>query len=194
MTSKLDPQELERLSKAATQGVWRYRPDEHDDWGIVKSPVLSDGFACVLAQFRDPDALDNETLARHRETKTDPWEANARFVVTLVNAYRTGQLVPAMPSGDVVEAVARAICKADWNADRLDEWETAEQAFYLARATAAITAYEAVSGVAKMREALRPFADCCDQINDDEDDEEWAKFRLLIKDYRRARAALGEKP
>lgn len=41
------------------------------------------------------------------------------------------------------------------------------------------------------REALQPFADCCDQIADDEDDEEWAKFRLLIKDYRRARKALA---
>lgn len=38
--------------------------------------------------------------------------------------------------------------------------------------------------------ALRPFADCCDQIADTEDDEEWAKFRLLIKDYRRASQAL----
>jgi hypothetical protein len=27
-------------------------------------------------------------------------------------------------------------------------------------------------------------------IADDESDEEWAKFRLLVKDYRRARAAL----
>lgn len=46
----------------------------------------------------------------------------------------------------------------------------------------------------KLREALKPFADCCDQIRDDEDDEEWAKFRLLVKDYRRARQALKETP
>lgn len=43
-----------------------------------------------------------------------------------------------------------------------------------------------------LREALEPFAECCDQIRDDEDDEEWAKFRLIIKDYRRARTALGD--
>jgi hypothetical protein len=42
-----------------------------------------------------------------------------------------------------------------------------------------------------LSEALRPFADCVDQIADDEDDEEWAKFRLLIKDYRRAARALA---
>ncbi|MCH2239315.1 MAG: hypothetical protein MK060_15655 [Blastomonas sp.] len=43
--------------------------------------------------------------------------------------------------------------------------------------------------VERLRAALKPFADCCDQIADDEDDEEWAKFRLLIKDYRAARNA-----
>jgi hypothetical protein len=41
-----------------------------------------------------------------------------------------------------------------------------------------------------LREALEPFAACMEYINDDEDGEEWAKFRLLIKDYRRARTAL----
>lgn len=39
-------------------------------------------------------------------------------------------------------------------------------------------------------EALKPFADCCDQIAESESDEEWAKFRLLIGDYRRARDAI----
>ncbi len=42
-----------------------------------------------------------------------------------------------------------------------------------------------------LREALKPFADCCEWIDDSESDEEWAKFRLLIGDYRRARAALA---
>ncbi len=42
---------------------------------------------------------------------------------------------------------------------------------------------------AKLREALAPFAKRCDLIADDESDEERAEFRLLVKDYRRARAA-----
>lgn len=46
--------------------------------------------------------------------------------------------------------------------------------------------------IARMQAALKPFADCCDQISDDESDEEWAKFRLLIGDYRRARIALSK--
>jgi hypothetical protein len=44
----------------------------------------------------------------------------------------------------------------------------------------------------RLREALEPFAECCDQIADTEDGEEWAKFRLLIKHYRAARRALGK--
>ena len=38
--------------------------------------------------------------------------------------------------------------------------------------------------------ALKPFAKCCEQIAPDEDDDEWAKFRLEIKDYRAADGAL----
>lgn len=38
--------------------------------------------------------------------------------------------------------------------------------------------------------ALKAFADCCDQIDEAEDGEEWAKFRLLVKDYRLARKAM----
>jgi hypothetical protein len=40
-------------------------------------------------------------------------------------------------------------------------------------------------------DALRPFAACCEQIDPNEDGEEWAKFRLLIGDYRRAASALA---
>jgi predicted Zn-ribbon and HTH transcriptional regulator len=43
----------------------------------------------------------------------------------------------------------------------------------------------------RLREALEPFANCVEQIKATEDDEEWAKFRLLIKDYRRAAKAIG---
>jgi len=45
--------------------------------------------------------------------------------------------------------------------------------------------------MARMREALKPFADCVDHIDKSESDDEWAKFRLTIRDYRRAYAALN---
>ena len=47
-------------------------------------------------------------------------------------------------------------------------------------------------------EALRPFASCADELDHETretgreyPDDEWAKFRLLVSDYRRARAALA---
>lgn len=43
--------------------------------------------------------------------------------------------------------------------------------------------------IEQMREALRPFVACLDYIEQDESDEEWAKFRLLIGNYRTAKAA-----
>lgn len=42
----------------------------------------------------------------------------------------------------------------------------------------------------RLRAALKPFAECVEQISDDESDEEWAKFRLLVGDYRRAADAV----
>jgi hypothetical protein len=59
-------------------------------------------------------------------------------------------------------------------------------------ATAQAQAAAQEQRIAELERALKPFADCCEQIADDEDDEEWAKFRLIIKDYRAARAALSE--
>lgn len=47
--------------------------------------------------------------------------------------------------------------------------------------------------VIKLEEALRPFAECALQIPAEESNEEWAKFRLLVKDYRRAAHVLGLK-
>ncbi len=44
----------------------------------------------------------------------------------------------------------------------------------------------------RLAAALQPFAECCEHIADDEDPEEWAKFRLLVKHYRAARAALDQ--
>lgn len=82
MTSKLD-EELERLSKAATQGVWRE----------VGGDAILTGKDHAL-----------KTVGSLTASPGDP-----AFVCALVNAYRARQVVPAQPSGDVVEAVARAV-------------------------------------------------------------------------------------
>lgn len=52
--------------------------------------------------------------------------------------------------------------------------------------------------IERLTKALEPFAKCADEIDyDDKErdeptpDDEWAKFRLLVGDYRRARTALS---
>lgn len=82
---------LRALDEAATPGPWAYRPDEFDDWGVVKAPPQRpDGFeydlSFVLAQFRDPAATDPITQHEHRAAKTDPWKGNAELVTFLRNA------------------------------------------------------------------------------------------------------------
>jgi len=43
----------------------------------------------------------------------------------------------------------------------------------------------------EMKRAIAPFVACMEYIAQDESDEEWAKFRLLIGDYRRLAALSG---
>lgn len=45
--------------------------------------------------------------------------------------------------------------------------------------------------IKRLREAIKPFSDCIDQIPGDESDEAWAKFRLLVQHYRAARTAFA---
>lgn len=93
---------LTRLSTAATPGPWAYRPEHLDDWGYIRSTVIDNPAlkGKVVATTRGDD---HDTFDAHREAGTDPYEANGRFIVALVNAYRAGQLVPAFavanPSG-----------------------------------------------------------------------------------------------
>lgn len=153
-----DPQELERLSKAADQ--------EDDDVRYYGGPTST-----------------------HRPAR-DAYHA------ALVQLHRTGQLVPAQPSGDVVEAVALAILNSDRGMRGLDPLESRENVpdsdGYVTNATAAITAYEAVSGVAKMREDVDRDEAFCDIV--------WSALKGDHNDLRRQqiilrafRAALGEK-
>lgn len=65
----------------ATPGPWFYRPAEYDDWGVVRAPNEQGRFyGGIICQARDPEALDELTLSRHRAAKTDPWVANAQLI------------------------------------------------------------------------------------------------------------------
>jgi hypothetical protein len=86
--------DLRKLSAAAAPGPWAYRPDKYDDWGMIRAArrdLGSIGYGgppvAHAASLWDEDEDD------HRRARTDPCEANGRFIVELVNAYRSGRLV-----------------------------------------------------------------------------------------------------
>lgn len=115
-------QTLEQLSAAATEGEWSYRPLEHDDWGIVRGEEIDLWewkSRPIIAQFRGRQ--DEKELSEHRLNKTDPWGADAKFVVALVNLYRTGQIV-AVSDDAMVEWVANAISSADLDGPEPEEY------------------------------------------------------------------------
>ena len=60
-------------------GGWLYRPERHDDWGIVRE-AQSDEYipGYVVCQVRVPYA-DDAAMAQHRANGTDPWEEGARL-------------------------------------------------------------------------------------------------------------------
>lgn len=74
-----------------TEGKWEYRPNQYDDWGIVK-----DCSGRIVAHARYDLDETEESLNGHRRNKTDPAQAN-------------GQAIAALP--DMIEAL-------QWYADK----------------------------------------------------------------------------
>lgn len=89
----------------------------------------------------------------------------------------------------LVEKVAQALHAHEdsWNDVAWEYLPASTQELFRGQALAALDA----SPIKEMAEALEPFAACVDQIKPGESDEEWAKFRLLVQDFRRARTALS---
>lgn len=175
MISELDPVELERLSKAATRGL-----DHAAIYKEARARTLRD------MTGQDFDFHHIKVIAEH----------------VMRSALRTGQLVPAQPSGDEVEAVARKLAPfmeggreydqmpatrrelKIWSRNGMALINDATQDDAQEAAIAAITAYEAVSGVAKMRDALEKIAKDRGGY--------MGEYHAYCQQI--ARAALGEKP
>jgi len=68
---------------------WAYRPDQCDDWGVVRGGPVGDFGQGFICQARDPLVLSEDQLTAHRIAGTDPWEANARRIVAAVNGTST---------------------------------------------------------------------------------------------------------
>lgn len=118
--------------EGVTPGPWLYRPRPHDDWGWV---IAGDA---VLCQARDPDKLDAETLAHHREKGRDPWEANARFIAWC----REG--VPAL----LAQNAALRAERDDWQTRAMEQMNRATKASQDAEAAEAQIAR--VEGLTKL--------------------------------------------
>lgn len=211
MTSKLDPQELERLSKSAEQ--------EDDDVRYYGGPTSThrparDAYHAALVQLHRtgqlvpamPSASCDLCAAEcrgHPLGDSAAWEPEP-------GSREWARRNPAMPSGDVVEAVAltmtnrqRALNDYEPLQD-LSALSDEDQEFWREETRAAITTYEAVSGVAKMRGLLSTLdgeLGLAGEYGPDETVGEfvarskafWAIQAFLLEDER-ARAALGEKP
>ena len=98
-----------------TPGPWAYRPNEYDDWGVVKSPDgLPVAQACVGRWSKDFD--------KHRTEGTDPAEANARLIAAapelLAALERMFNMSPPEihgSPGSAIEQARAAIAKAKGN-------------------------------------------------------------------------------
>lgn len=62
-------------------GPWSYRPQDYDDWGVVRSAPDHLGRQWVICQARSPWRQGVE-LAQYRRDGTDPWEADARLIAS----------------------------------------------------------------------------------------------------------------
>lgn len=70
-----------------TPTPWAYRPKEYDDWGVIRGPAADDGFGWIVASARAGRSVTPEEESDHRRAKTDPYGANATFIVRACNAY-----------------------------------------------------------------------------------------------------------
>lgn len=114
--------DLKKLSAAATPGPWSYRPDKHDDWGMIRGGKMpNDHIGPVhppVASAR-PVGLDYD-LDEHRWAGTDPMEPNGLFIVELVNAYREGRLIEKATDGaagnilDTSDIADKCTCSNCW--------------------------------------------------------------------------------
>jgi hypothetical protein len=65
-----------------TELPWIYRPYEYDDWGFIRS-ALDGSLVAVARRMSESIKTDDE----HRHDKTDPYGANAAFIVKACNSY-----------------------------------------------------------------------------------------------------------
>lgn len=69
-----------------TPGPWSYRPQEYDDWGMVRGPADEQGRQWIVANAR-AGGPSRQSDDEHRRNGTDPYEANARLIAAAPELY-----------------------------------------------------------------------------------------------------------
>ncbi len=116
-----------------TAGPWLYRPDEYDDWGVVRTSPDAEGRKWIICQARDPAVHDEADLNAHRRAGTDPWEANARLI-----ASAPCLLKALIELADASDAEDEAVAKAERMAADQELFEESELAASADAAAAAL--------------------------------------------------------
>lgn len=90
----IEAEALRDLSEKAPKGPWDLRPQEYDDWGVIRAQPF-EGFPyreiVLLARGYDDEA--EKSRARKEDRQPERCEAISAFIVALVNAYRDGSLI-----------------------------------------------------------------------------------------------------
>lgn len=206
--TEITPEALEALNQKATQGLIEVLlPDTEYDHGV---PLIATDYPGTFGPSNGLVLWATMQPTEIEAKDTECAEANAAFAAALWNAYRTGQLILAQPSGDEVEAVALAILNSDRGMRGLDPLESRENVpdsdGYVTNATAAITTYEAVSGVVNTiaLQEVTQIATYLWRKHYRDDAPDWrplpdlrgviSQIDNMVTGLTRARAALGEKP
>lgn len=75
--------EAAEAAEAIAPSPWLVRPQEFDDWGIIRqSAVNRDGFQPIVTRVlaSSDDRLDQDTMSVHRKNKTDPYDEVSHFI------------------------------------------------------------------------------------------------------------------
>lgn len=90
---------------------WAYRPDEFDDWGVIRTTHPVGDHCPVVAVVRVHGS--EEELNEHRRNRTDPAAAVGNLIVAAVNTYRPDEEVGEAGTGMVERCFYRTRVSID---------------------------------------------------------------------------------